>query len=519
MTAMRMSLSARINCVLVPMTLASIGLGVYAHLGVRHNARELARAGKVNELAVRSLALLLTQDDSSKVMLIDPTRMEVGTRKLEAYDQGVNVFQEIGEITRSHEVVESLARLKKIDADQLRPLDEELLEAMLGGDSKAAAKMYFEKYEPIRGQFESEVRNLGAAAEREAARAAEAVEANSKASLRNMVIALTVVMAMVYVAARRVSRRLRETVRVLHEDARNAQRASRQLLDASQRLAADSSRSAASLEESGSALMGINSAVEGAAAGAREAANVSEATRASAATGGATIQRLDDAMRQILSAADQTAKIVKVIDEIAFQTNLLALNAAVEAARAGEAGKGFAVVAQEVRSLAARSAEAARNTAELIGQSIATARAGATISSEAGEVFKKVGDSAVRVNTLVATISNATQEQAQSVGQVSGSVQEISRITQTTAGNADQVAMAAQSIARQALHVKGVVESLDKLVNGGTRSEAPEAAERDDEADEATDAPSSVDEVEPVDALEPSEFTDEAANEPESAVA
>jgi methyl-accepting chemotaxis protein len=477
MRAMRLPLSTRVNCVLVPLTLASVGLGIYAHRGVRHNARELARADKVNELAVRSLALLLTQDDSSKVMLIDPTKIDVGKRKLDAYDQAVKVFQEIGELTRSGEVLASLGDLKRIDTEQLRPLDEELLEVMLGGDSKAAARMYFEKYEPIRAQFESEVRNLGAAAHREADRAAEAVEANSRASLRNMVIALTTMMALVYVAARRVSRRLRDTVRVLRDDVHNAQCASRQLLGASRSLAQDSSRSAASLQETGAALQEINGAVAGAAAGARDAATVSDETRTSASTGEATIEQLDEAMRQILGAADQTARIVKVIDEIAFQTNLLALNAAVEAARAGEAGKGFAVVAQEVRSLAVRSAEAARNTAELIGQSITTARAGAAIAGEAGKVFHRVGQSAVRVNELLGSISQSSQEQAQRVGQVSNSVQEISHITQTTAGNADQVAHAAQAIARQALHVKGVVESLDQLVNGAAQTDQADPGE------------------------------------------
>ena len=173
-----------------------------------------------------------------------------------------------------------------------------------------------------------------------------------------------------------------------------------------------------------------------------------------------------EAIAKIKESTDQTASILRIIEEIAFQTNLLALNAAVEAARAGEAGRGFAVVAQEVRSLAQRSSDAARSTADLINDSLRNAESGVVASNETSEILEKIGASVARVTELVATVSTASNEQAQGIEQVKTAVTRMDGLTQTTATNAEESASAGQALRDQAGELSLYLDMLVGLVSG-----------------------------------------------------
>jgi methyl-accepting chemotaxis protein len=171
-------------------------------------------------------------------------------------------------------------------------------------------------------------------------------------------------------------------------------------------------------------------------------------------------------MNEISQASEETAKIIKTIDEIAFQTNLLALNAAVEAARAGEAGAGFAVVADEVRNLAMRAADAAKNTANLIEGSVKKIKSGSEIVARTNEAFGKVAQGAKKESELVGEIAAASQEQSQGIEQINKTVSEMEKVIQKNAANAEESASAAEEMSSQAHQMKGFVSELTGLVRG-----------------------------------------------------
>jgi methyl-accepting chemotaxis protein len=181
----------------------------------------------------------------------------------------------------------------------------------------------------------------------------------------------------------------------------------------------------------------------------------------------------------IKKSSDQTAKIVKTIDEIAFQTNLLALNAAVEAARAGEAGKGFAVVAEEVRNLAQRSAEAAKNTAALIEESQKNAANGVSVSQEVAEILKKINDVAGKVALLNREVTAASDEQTKGIEQINKAVAEMDKVTQTNAANAEESASASEEMTAQAKELQDMVNQLVSLVEGGASTTGLHTANRE----------------------------------------
>jgi methyl-accepting chemotaxis protein/methyl-accepting chemotaxis protein-1 (serine sensor receptor) len=172
-------------------------------------------------------------------------------------------------------------------------------------------------------------------------------------------------------------------------------------------------------------------------------------------------------MNEINASSDKISKIIKVIDEIAFQTNILALNAAVEAARAGEAGMGFAVVADEVRNLAQRCAQAAKDTAGLIEESIAKSNDGKTKLDQVAAAVGSITDVANKVKTLVDEVKLGSEEQARGIEQVAKAITQMEKVTQTTAANAEQSASASEQLSAQSDTLRAIVARLNGMVGGG----------------------------------------------------
>lgn len=232
---------------------------------------------------------------------------------------------------------------------------------------------------------------------------------------------------------------------------------SSQVSSTSQSVASGASQQAASLEEISASLEEMSAMTERNASNATTAVTRSDEARTRANTCQEQMVKMSEAMGAIKQSSDSIAKVLKVIDEIAFQTNLLALNAAVEAARAGEAGKGFAVVAEEVRNLAQRSAQAARETAAMIEQSTTRADRAVSICSDVDKSLRTIVDGTREVNELLGQIASASREQAQGIGQINSGVTELDKVTQQNAGNSEELAAASEETAAQVSSLKQVV--------------------------------------------------------------
>ena len=256
--------------------------------------------------------------------------------------------------------------------------------------------------------------------------------------------------------------------------------ATEQVAMASQSLAEGASEQAASLEETSSSLEEMSSMTKSNADHANQAKNMMNEAQGIVEKVETHMGEMADAIENINKSSEETQKIVKTIDEIAFQTNLLALNAAVEAARAGEAGAGFAVVADEVRNLAMRAADSAKSTAALIGDTIHAVKTGNDLTDSTKEAFQENIVITGRVRQLVEEIAAASNEQAMGIEQVGRAVNEMDRVIQQNAAHAEQSASAAAEMNAQAREMTGFVNELVILVDGGTRRESFE----DDESDQ-----------------------------------
>lgn len=288
------------------------------------------------------------------------------------------------------------------------------------------------------------------------------------------VILIGVGFIMVFMIRKSITKPLEMAINGLSSASNQVASASTEVSSSSQSLAEGSSEQAASLEETSSSLEEISAQTKQNADNANQANRSVKESSEMINSGVASMERMSSAIQEIMESSNETSKIVKTIDEIAFQTNLLALNAAVEAARAGEAGKGFAVVAEEVRSLAQRSAEAARNTSELIEKSQESAEHGVSVADEVGSQLNSIKESSDSIQTLIAEIAAASTEQTQGLNQVNTAVSQMDNVVQSNAANSEETASAAEELSALGDELMRMVGGLAAIVGGNVEDDIDE---------------------------------------------
>ena len=395
-------------------------------------------------------------------------------------DQSLGAFQQ-----RQESLVAALDELLKMSdrsqtAALIRALAEEtrqaarghqeLRQAMANQQMDAALGIFSQKVQPLLDQVGREGGSLVEKLNGELM--AASAESTRKASRsRGLMFALALVAllvgAAVYWLVRQSNAALKSFSARMAESAGLVAGAASQVSGASQSLAEGASAQAASLEETSASTEEIASITRSNADRAREVAELMHQSERSAAEVDDTLDRTVEKMKEIDASSTKIAHIIKVIDEIAFQTNILALNAAVEAARAGEAGLGFAVVADEVRNLAQRCAQAAKDTAVLIEESIGTSRDGnARLDAMAGAV-RALTENSTRVKSLVDEVNRGNQEQARGMEQIAQAVVAMERVTQKNAASAQQSASAGTELNRHAASLDELVGEMREMVGGG----------------------------------------------------
>jgi len=348
--------------------------------------------------------------------------------------------------------------------------NQHVTSTLLKGDYAQAQRLLLDESHPAYDALLATVqRARRIKLEREAAERAAVETASSRRRVGIYVLVSGLMIglgAVVWLLVRQLVASLRRMVEALRESATQMASAATQVSSSSQSLAQGANQQAASLEEISGSAEEINSMTRRNAENATRGVDLMKQAAAAVDNSNRRLEQMVASMAEIGASSDRIAKIIRVIDEIAFQTNILALNAAVEAARAGEAGMGFAVVADEVRNLAQRCARAAQDTAALIEESITRSNEGKRRVDEVVSAIRSITSSASGTAELVREVSQSSQEQARGIDEIARALAQMEQVTQRTASSAEQSAAAGEQLSAQSEVLRDVVSNLAGLVGG-----------------------------------------------------
>ena len=363
--------------------------------------------------------------------------------------------------------------------EEAKRLAEQAVELGLANRVSEAAYMITNKLGPametldnVTGEF---IKLQEKANENEAASALKVFSSSVKLFIFLAVFAIVLGSVLVLYITNSITGPVNKIANTLTEGANQVAGASGQLLSAAQQLAMGGAEQASAIEETSSVLQETSAMLQQNTANTKQAAQLSEQAKESANKGNQEMQQMMNSMVEIKKSSDQIAKIIKVIDDIAFQTNILALNAAIEAARAGEAGMGFAVVAEEVRNLAQRSAQAAKETTLIIEANIDLSGKGVTMAERVREALNEITVQANKVNDLMDEIAAASQEQFLGVEQVNKAMNQMQTVTEQNCSSAEESAAAAEELSAQADNLNRIVRELSQMLSGKA---APEGSRK-----------------------------------------
>ena len=463
--------------------LAILGIIVYHSNSTIKKSMELSdeivyENGIVQEL--RESELILTS--LTRAALLDRETGEIEAERMNTLNQTIETIKtdiaELKKFTDMKEELENTRLAEETLTAMIKLVEKDLVDLIQSYKNTNAEPVELEtrketiddeidklgvKCETVLGNIEEFTKELETDASE---KMDNAIATSSILALITFVISVICLTVVFILFARGIIKSLSKVIEDLTSGSEQVATAANQVSASSQQLAEGSSEQASSLEETSSSLDEIGSM-------SRQNAGNSETAKNEMASATKIVEKVNKQLAEMVKAIDEisqtseeTGKIIKTIDEIAFQTNLLALNAAVEAARAGEAGAGFAVVADEVRNLAMRSAEAAKNTSNLIENTISAVNRGSEITRATEEAFQENVAIAMKIGGLVEEIAAASKEQSQGIDQINKAVAEMDKVTQTTAANAEESASASEELSSQSAELKKIVGVLVGIVDG-----------------------------------------------------
>jgi methyl-accepting chemotaxis protein/methyl-accepting chemotaxis protein-1 (serine sensor receptor) len=367
------------------------------------------------------------------------------------------------------DTTEAAARLQSLEqeASLVAQAHDQLRQALASQQMDAGMVIFAQKVQPSLEEIgrqavslvEQQTRDLASASAVSSAKSARSTMVTIGLLLLGLGVAAAVLLLVRHAAAA-----LKDLAARMSDSAEKVSGAASLVSGSSQSLASGASQQAASLEETSASTEEITSITRKNADHALQVAGLMQQSADGAVAVNQSLDRMVEQMREIGNSSNKIARIIKVIDEIAFQTNILALNAAVEAARAGEAGLGFAVVADEVRNLAQRCAQAARDTAGLIEDSIVTSRDGNARLDQMASNVRGMTESAVQVKSLVDEVNMGSQEQARGMEQISRAIIQMEQVTQRTAASAEESASAGTDLNSHANALRALVNEMRDMV-------------------------------------------------------
>ena len=417
--------------------------------------------GTLSDLARHQQAVLL------RSVLSDPSGVERSRALAAEAESRMGVL--FAQLTPALDSAQDRERVGALQAkaNAARAVREETARLMTARKMDEALKLVGEKLMPAYEDIQENANRLLADQRRQMSAAAE--DAQSKASASRLIALLAMACAgicsvAVALALRRMIRELTVMTETVAKGAGRVARAAVQMNDVSSSVSHGATEQSSSLEETSASAEEINSMVHKNAEHSKHVAEYTTAANRLLTEANEKLRQMLDSMKDISTSSEKISKIIRVIDEIAFQTNILSLNAAVEAARAGEAGMGFAVVAEEVRNLAQRCSQAAKDTSVLIAESISHARTGKVRLDEVAEAMQQVTTSSSEIGKLSEQVSSGSDEQARGIEQISRAIVQIQEITEKTSVSAQEGASAGAQMRSESEHLNMAVQRLRAML-------------------------------------------------------